>query len=235
MKKINWNAIVIFLSIISAIIIVINVEFITSYIFWPLDEKNWSWYNMIEYDDSFTSTGVVSITTWSQHIDISTWHIQQQVPGTPSDPMWYIDHQMKYGVEWKDFFVIYPEEQPNLIYKTAQDNNEKILRPYGNDYIYWVSVWDAKGWYIMITTNKSVSSNRSLLLILNGKTMWAMNRSTSLPSDYDNQYIFDMSNISVWWYNINMFDYKKNWTIYLNASVWERDRHVDQIVIVPII
>lgn len=150
----------------------------------------------------------------------------------PSNPRDYIDYIIQNWEQWKDYFIVYPNKQPDI---TSSDKavNNSTLRQYAYKYRYSVDIWNINsGVYIMFTTIKPISDNRSLFLTINWSSKWALNMNLKKDAYYDNEYLFDINEISAWWYRLDFNDYISDWKIILWWYVGESKNWITKITIV---
>lgn len=215
MKKenINWIIIILWLGIV--VVILINILNILNFLSW-------------EENNDLNSSWVVLITTWVK-IENNTWCIETSKPWVPQD---FIDYMLSCWQEGTDFFIVYPEKQPNIKGNTREENNE-TLRSYAYNYKYSVPIWNlSQGWYILIVTDKPVSENRSLFIALDWSSKWALSKRYEIESYYENEYLYDMNKLYAWWYKIDFNRYIKDGKIIIGAYIWEPENYIKKIIIV---
>lgn len=141
----------------------------------------------------------------------------------------YLDYIMEHWEAWVDFFVATPTDQPNLKWKTSQENNEKMWSYLSNNKILFDLPNTDKQWYIMFITSKKVPENRDIFLWVDWKTVWHIRKEKSLTTKTDNEYLFQLDSIPIVWY-------QKTWdeNVYgksLNAVVWQANNKIEKIII----
>ena len=165
-------------------------------------------------------------SSWVQLIETTGWAIP--IPDNPRD---YIDYIMQYGQQGKDYFVIYPDKQPNITSSNKAENNN-ILWQYAYNYRYSVDLWDIKWGYIMFTTKRPVKDNRSLFLAIDGSSKGALSMSTKEDGYYDNEYLYSIRSIKAWWYTLNLLDYIINSKLIIWWYIGESWNGIEKITIV---
>ena len=167
--------------------------------------------------------------TWS-----ATWNIVvKPIRDISLSPIENVKNTLNSGSLWKDYIVIVPEKQPNIVSKVSTENTS-IMHNYlaYAKYEFAIPAW--KNWYLMIVTSKPIASNRDLYLWIRWITVGLLDKDKWIHTEDSREYLFSMNSLPVadYKYWISLFDKSVNWKIDIGAFVAEKDNSIEKIIMI---
>lgn len=176
-------------------------------------------------------TWETSSITWVEIINIEdttgTTDTGYIIPYIPDNIRDYIDYITIYGTWWDDFIEFFPKK-PQIIRSSDKEENNAIMYDYVKRYSYKFNIKSNKIWYILFITSKEIPDNKDFFLALNWKVRWHIKKSSSLPVNNYNEYLYRLNAIPLveWWTVAITKDTP------MSAFIWEWWNYIKKIIVV---
>ena len=135
---------------------------------------------------------------------------------------------MQYWKDWIDYFIATPTEQPKMNWKTSEENNNTMWSYLYNNRINFATN-NEREWYILFILKNKPKSWNNIFLWVNGKTIWYLDKSKSLPVENDNELLYKYNEVPIIGNN-----YTRNEDLYwkaINTVIAEQNNRVEKIIV----
>jgi len=124
-----------------------------------------------------------------------------------------------------------------LPYATAVENNV-VMHAHLRKNTHNLNLSSSTGGYIIFDLEKEITRGRSIFLAIDGKTMGAVSMKKQITTTGDaipGLYIFDMSDMYVGGYNMDLYSkyYNRGWNLVVWAHAWENFNNIERLIFVP--
>lgn len=170
-------------------------------------------------------------STWT-NVEIYTWEVDTWNNvwiEKPSNPRDLLDYQIRYWVDWVDYFISAPTDQPKMNWKTSDENNNTMWSYIHNNRISFDVKDENRNWYILFVMTNKPKWWSNIFLWVDGKTIWYLDKSESLPVENDNELLYRYDAVPVIW-NSYARDENLYWKS-INAVIAEQNNKIERIIV----